>query len=95
VQDLTYHQEYDGWLSFAIDAWSSPNHKAFIAITVHLLRDGEPLRLVLDVIELAKSHTGRNMAIVFADVLESFGIAKKVCLVGFLAWQCAYQLPRS
>jgi hypothetical protein len=56
-----------------------PNHKAFFAITVHLLRDGEPLRVVLDVIELAKAHTGRNMAKAIADTLKAFGITTKVC----------------
>jgi hypothetical protein len=65
-------------LSFAIDAWSSPNYKAFVAITVNLMHDGELLRLVLDVIELAKSHTGRNMAEAFTKVLEAFGITAKV-----------------
>jgi hypothetical protein len=76
---LTHQKEYDGRLSFAVDAWSSPNYKAFVAITVHLMHDGEPLRLVLDVIELAKAHTGRNMAEAFTQVVEAFGIAKKVC----------------
>ncbi|KAJ7309291.1 hypothetical protein DFH08DRAFT_719348, partial [Mycena albidolilacea] len=28
--------EYDGHLSFATDAWTSPNHRAFVAWTVHL-----------------------------------------------------------
>jgi hypothetical protein len=75
---LTYRQEYEGRLSIAVDAWSSPNHKAFLAITVHLVRDGKPLRMVLDIIELAKAHTGRNMAQAIADTLEDFGIAGKV-----------------
>ena len=54
-QDGTDHaQEYDGKLSFATDAWTSPNHRAFIAITVHLEVNGQPLRLLLDLVEVAK-----------------------------------------
>jgi hypothetical protein len=32
---LTRSQNIDGKLSFATDAWTLPNHKAYIAITVH------------------------------------------------------------
>ena len=32
----------------------APNHKSFMAITVHLESKGEPLALPLDVIEVAK-----------------------------------------
>jgi hypothetical protein len=49
-----------------------------MAITVHLLREDAPLRFVLDVIELAKAHTGRNMAKAFEDTVKAFGIADKV-----------------
>ena len=45
---------------------------------MHFLCDGEPLRVVLDVIELAKVHTGRNMAKAIADTLNAFGISKKL-----------------
>jgi len=34
-------QEYDGKLNFATDAWSSPNHKAFMAVSVHMEHNGE------------------------------------------------------
>ncbi|TDL29001.1 hypothetical protein BD410DRAFT_695207, partial [Rickenella mellea] len=47
-------QEHDGSLSFATDAWTSPNHKAFIAVTVHFEIDGEPISLLLDLVEVAK-----------------------------------------
>jgi hypothetical protein len=65
-------------LSFATDAWTSPNHRAFIALTVHFEHDGTPVCLLLDILELAKSHTGRNLAIAFAKVLEDYGISDKV-----------------
>jgi hypothetical protein len=56
---MIYNQEYDGKLNFGTDAWTSPNHRAFVAITVHLEKDGVPLSFVLDVVEVAKviTHT--------------------------------------
>lgn len=47
-------QDYDGDLNFATDVWSSPNHRAYVAITVHLEVDGVPLSFLLDIIEVAK-----------------------------------------
>ena len=47
-------KEYDRDLNFATDAWMSPNHKAFVALTVHLKKNGHPLCLVLDVVKVAK-----------------------------------------
>jgi hypothetical protein len=78
-QKLTFtHQEYNGKLSFATDAWTSPNHKAYITITVHLKQEGLPFSMLLDLIEVAKSHTGANLVSTFADALEKFRIEKKV-----------------
>jgi hypothetical protein len=65
-------------LSFATDAWTSPNHKAYVAITVHLEPEGVPIALLLDVVEVAHSHTGVNLALAFAAVLEDFRIEDKV-----------------
>ncbi|KAJ8591954.1 hypothetical protein M405DRAFT_700280, partial [Rhizopogon salebrosus TDB-379] len=48
------YQEYDGELNFATDAWTSPNHKAFVAVSVHLEHEGKPLAMVLDVVEVAQ-----------------------------------------
>jgi hypothetical protein len=47
-------------------------------MTVHLERDGKPLSMLLDVVEVPKSHTGVNLAIAFAEVLRTFGIEEKV-----------------
>jgi hypothetical protein len=51
---LIQKQEYEGKLSFATDAWTSPNHKAYVAVTVHLEMNGEPVSMILDVVEVAK-----------------------------------------
>jgi len=57
-----------------VTAWTSPNHKVFVAITVHLKHDGKPLAMLLDIVEVLKSHSGMNLAIAFAEVLDNFGI---------------------
>lgn len=82
IQLLTrFKKEYDGRLSFATDAWTSPNHKAYVAITVHLEQKGEALAMLLDIVEVPKSHTGSNLAIAFVKVLEDFGISNKVGMI--------------
>ena len=54
---LTYYQDYDGDLNFAMDAWMSPNHRTYIAISVHLVWNGELLILILEIVEVAKVKT--------------------------------------
>ena len=71
-------QKYDGTLNFATDAWTSPNHKAYVAFTVHFKHEGAPTLMLLDLVEVAKSHSGVNLAEAFANVLEEFGIEYKV-----------------
>ena len=65
-------------MSFATDAWTSPNHKAYVAVTVHFENNGKPVSMLLDIVELACSHSGLNLAAAFAKILEDFGISDKV-----------------
>ena len=37
------------------------------------------MSMVLDLVEVAKSHSGINLANAFVKVLEDFGIEDKVC----------------
>jgi hypothetical protein len=46
------YQDHPGRLSFATDAWTSPNHRAFVAWTVHLHHEGAPLSFLLDIVEV-------------------------------------------
>lgn len=69
-------QGFDGKLNFATNAWTLPNHKAYMALTVHLEHNRKPLSM-LDVIKVPKGHSGANMAIAFADVLQTFRIEEK------------------
>jgi len=45
---------------------------------VHLERAGKPLLMILDLVEVATSHTGVNLGTAFVNVLESFGVDEKV-----------------
>jgi hypothetical protein len=78
VNNRISEQEYEGCLNFATDAWTSPNHKAYVAVTVHLEHAGKPFSMVLDIVEVAASHTGSNLAQVFVSILKDFGISNKV-----------------
>lgn len=71
-------KKYNGKLNFASDSWSSPNHKSYVAITVHFEHTGKLFSMLLDLLEVAESHTGVNLGITFANVLKNFGIEEKV-----------------
>jgi hypothetical protein len=58
----------------------SPNYKAYIAVSVHLEQDGVPVLMLLDIVEVACSHSGLNLAAAFAKILEDFGIENKVSI---------------
>jgi hypothetical protein len=70
--------KYENALNFATDTWISPNHKAYIAFTVHFVHEGDPMSMLLDLIEVAESHSGINLVNAFAKVFEDFGITDKV-----------------
>ena len=78
ICDIPESQAYDGELNFARDCWTSPNHMAMVAFSVHFEHDSAPMRMVLDVVKLAKSHSGVNLTVIFADLLKSFGVKSKV-----------------
>jgi hypothetical protein len=49
-----------------------------MAIMVHHELAGKPCMMLLDLVKVAKSHTGVNLGITFASVLKTFGIEDKV-----------------
>ena len=69
-----------------MDAWTSPNHKAFVAVTVHFKNDGVPVCFLLDLVEVVVSHSGLNLVAAFAKILGDFGISDKV------SWQRVLRL---
>ena len=74
-------QEHDGSLNFATDAWTSPNHRAYIGVMVHFEVKGEKVAMLLDLIEVAESHTGVALATAFAKILHDFSISSKVSVL--------------
>lgn len=52
-----------------------------MAITVHFEQSGEVTCILLDLVEVARTHSGANLASAFAKVLADFGIAHKVSLL--------------
>jgi hypothetical protein len=42
--------------------------------------DGVPMCMVLDMVELAMSHSGINLASAFTHILQEFGISEKVSI---------------
>ncbi|KAH9897078.1 uncharacterized protein BXZ73DRAFT_62961 [Epithele typhae] len=53
-------RDYDGHINIATDCWTSPNHRAFTAVTVHFLHNDEPISMLLDIVEVPKVRTSRD-----------------------------------
>ena len=70
---LTCSKEHLGALSFATDTWSSPNHKAYVAVTVHFEQDSIPISMLLDIVEVPRSHSSLNLAKVFTNIVMVYG----------------------
>ena len=51
-----------------------------MAITVHMEHNSEPISMLLDIVEVAKTHTRVNLAAAFAKILEEYGISDKVLI---------------
>ena len=73
-------QEHNSALNFATDTWTSPNHKAYVAVTVHFKNEGVLVSMLLDIVEVTCSHSGVNLAAAFLKILEEFGISDKVSI---------------
>jgi hypothetical protein len=71
-------QKYEGKLNFATDSWMSPNHKAYMVVTVHFKHLGTLIALLLNVVELVKLHTSVNLVAVFVQILREFKIRHKI-----------------
>lgn len=56
----------------------SPNNKAYVAVTVTFELNSVQYTMLLDIVEVAKSHSGINLAAAFAKIFDGFGISDKV-----------------
>lgn len=48
-------------MNFATNAWTTPNHRAFIVLVVYFEYKGAVKILLLDLRELPISHSGANL----------------------------------
>lgn len=67
-----------------MDCWTSPNHRAFLAILAYFEKEGKPEVIVLDVVEVPESHTGERLAREANECLKGFGIDTKVSVLCIL-----------
>jgi len=49
-----------------------------MAVSVHFEVDGKMVAMLLDLVKVAQSHSGLDLAIVFMKILDDFGISDKV-----------------
>ena len=52
-----------------------------MAVTVHFEKDGKAVSMLLDMVQVAESHSGLALAAAFAKILEDFGITDKVSML--------------
>ncbi|KAF8718330.1 hypothetical protein AX14_011894 [Amanita brunnescens Koide BX004] len=72
---------HDGRFHFATDCWTAPNRRAYMAVTIQFATEGVVKEWLLDIVEVARSHTGVQLATTFADILDAFSICDKVLAV--------------
>lgn len=74
-----YFSTLESKISFTTDLWTSPNNKAFAAVTAHFIDNDWVLHeTVVDFGLMSGRHDGANIADGFSQVLENFGIMAKV-----------------
>jgi len=84
--------DHPGHIHIATNAWSSTNHHAFVAWTVHLEHEGRMLAFLLDIVEVPESHSRLALAKAFQKMLEGYGLEEKVCKLPFVVFflaQCS------
>jgi hypothetical protein len=75
-------QDAPGRLSFAVDAWTSPNAKGFLGVTVHWIDAEWQLRdLLLDIPSLGEDHTGETLCTAFETTCRDFGVMSKLLAI--------------
>jgi hypothetical protein len=49
-----------------------------MAVTVQYEKNGKLEEILLDMVQVARRHTGHNLAIEFTKILREFGVVEKV-----------------
>ncbi|KAK6981508.1 Transposase-like protein, partial [Favolaschia claudopus] len=72
-------QSLEAQVSISLDAWTSSNGYAFMAIVAHYVtNEGKLEELLIDFVELIGEHSGENMAEVIWESLERYGLIGRV-----------------
>jgi len=84
VLKMPHTQNSSGRISFTSDIWSCRNLEGYMAITAHFmttnLKGDLQMNAKLVAFQHIKgSHSGKNIAKVFFEILKSLGILNKVC----------------
>lgn len=79
-------QDYDCKINILTDAWTSPNHLAFVAFVAQIEREGKLVPFLLNILEVPESHTGETLAKEMRDVLEDFSISERVSSIN-IQWR--------
>ncbi|EEB92505.1 hypothetical protein MPER_08973, partial [Moniliophthora perniciosa FA553] len=75
-------KDLDSKISLSIDAWTSSNGHAFLAIVAHWVsNEGQLEELLIDFCPLVGEHSGENMAAVVWETMEKYGITGKIMAV--------------
>lgn len=79
---ISMFAELDSKVSLSLDAWTSPNQYAFLAIIAHFVtNDGRLEELLIDFTELIGEHTGANMADAVWSTMKRYGLVGRVLAV--------------
>ncbi|MBW0474258.1 hypothetical protein O181_013973 [Austropuccinia psidii MF-1] len=63
------------FVSFTTDTWTSPNMRAFLAVTAHFLNKDFSLKsVILGLIELNGDHSGASLAQHFMEILRQYNL---------------------
>ena len=70
-----FQNDVEGKISISLDAWTSSNNYAFMAIIAHFITNAGTLEeLLINFRELEGEHTGANMAEPVWETLTCYGI---------------------
>jgi L-ribulose-5-phosphate 3-epimerase UlaE len=76
---IVLQRDVEGKVSISLDAWTSSNNFAFMAIVAHYItKAGQLEELLIDFREMDGAHTGANMAEATWDTLTRFGLENRV-----------------
>ncbi|KAK6981440.1 hypothetical protein R3P38DRAFT_2578502, partial [Favolaschia claudopus] len=75
----SFFASLEAQVSISLDAWTSSNGYAFMAIVAHYVtNEGKLEELLIDFVELIGEHSGENMAEVIWESLERYGLIGRV-----------------